>query len=427
MKKFSLRRYLHQQVRNLFSLLPRPIRFRVFRSMVDCDPAPDPRLTFKIADTKEELEACFRILHDAYVGSGFMKPDPSGMRVTIYHALPTTTTLCAKWDGQVVGTVSIIREGVFGFPLQSAFDLAPVREKEGSIAEISALAVHPSFRKTGGIVLFPMMKYLYEYCVKYFDTRHMVIAVNPDRIDLYESLLAFRRLQAQVVDRYDFANGAPAVGATLDLHYFPEALDRTFGGKPVRKNLHEFFIRLCLPNFAIPRRRYHTTNDPVMTPELLDHFFNRATHVFATLDERKKRLLHSIYHEREYQRVLPPLVINGRLPHPLRQHQRFSLKCPGLFEVRGSDGRPVGLQVIEVSLQGFKARADRPIALQETGVAKIELGSEERSMFDAQAVRVETSEVASFYGFRIVAPDAAWRRCVLALEHGQTHVDLAAA
>ena len=62
----------------------------------------------KIADTKEELEACFTLLHDAYVDSGFMKPDPSGMRVTIYHALPTTTTLCAKYDGQVVGTLSLI-------------------------------------------------------------------------------------------------------------------------------------------------------------------------------------------------------------------------------------------------------------------------------------------------------------------------------
>jgi hypothetical protein len=50
----------------------------------------------KIADTQEELEACFTLLHDAYVGSGFMTPELSGMRVTIYHALPTTTTLCAK-------------------------------------------------------------------------------------------------------------------------------------------------------------------------------------------------------------------------------------------------------------------------------------------------------------------------------------------
>ncbi len=47
-----------------------------------------------------------------------MTPDPSGMRVTIYHALPTTTTLCAKIGDQVVGTLSLIRESALGVPLQ---------------------------------------------------------------------------------------------------------------------------------------------------------------------------------------------------------------------------------------------------------------------------------------------------------------------
>ncbi len=86
---------MHRVVRNSVSRLPKSWRFKLFRSMVQCDPAPDPRLELKIADTQEELEACFALLHDAYVAAGFMKPDPSGMRVTPYHALPTTTTLCA--------------------------------------------------------------------------------------------------------------------------------------------------------------------------------------------------------------------------------------------------------------------------------------------------------------------------------------------
>ncbi len=97
-----------------------------------------------------------------------------------------------------MGTLSIVREGVFGFPLQSVFDLSTLRAQPGRIAEISALAVHPTFRKTGGTVLFPLMKFMYEYCTRFFDTRHLVIAVNPNRVELYESLLFFRRLQAQV-------------------------------------------------------------------------------------------------------------------------------------------------------------------------------------------------------------------------------------
>src|SRR6478609_8379282 len=105
-RRSSFRKRLHEGFRRLLTAMPAPVRFKVYRSMVDIDPAPDERLVLKIAETREELEACFRLLHDAYVSSGFMKPDPSGMRLTIYHALPTTTTLCAKYDGRVVGTIS---------------------------------------------------------------------------------------------------------------------------------------------------------------------------------------------------------------------------------------------------------------------------------------------------------------------------------
>ena len=79
-----LRTLIHRVARRVASLLPRSRRHRAFRALVDCDPAPDPRLVVKIAENREELEACFRLLHDTYVASGYMRPDPSGMRVTIY-------------------------------------------------------------------------------------------------------------------------------------------------------------------------------------------------------------------------------------------------------------------------------------------------------------------------------------------------------
>ena len=93
----SAKRIAHQTLRKVFSFFPRAFRFAVYRSFVDCDPKPDSRLVLKIAETREELEGCFILLHDAYVSSGFMQPHPSGMRVTIYHALPTTTTLSGNF------------------------------------------------------------------------------------------------------------------------------------------------------------------------------------------------------------------------------------------------------------------------------------------------------------------------------------------
>ena len=418
-----VRKLWHQGLRKAFASFPQSTRFAIYRSFVDCDPAPDKRLVLKIAETREELEACFRLLHDAYVDAGFMKPDPSGMRVTMYHALPTTTTLCALFDGEVVGTISLIRESVFGFPLQAIFDLTEVREKKGHIAEVSALAVHPKFRKTGGAILFPLMKFMYEYCTTFFDTRHLVIAVNPNRIEMYESLLFFQRLTENAVASYDFANGAPAVGASLDLHIAPAVFRQVYGRKPARRNLSAYFTEITLPNIVIPNRRYFTTNDPVMTPDLLDHFFNRCTRGFEQLDERKKVLLHSIYNLEEYGRVLPPVNAAAATQHPLRQHRRYSLKCPGDLALP-EHTRPYSLNVIELSNFGFQAYSQLPLPLNVWGDATIQLGRMETSTVKAMAVRDKTNGYNGFYGFRLAEPDLPWRKCVKALEAGKTHEDL---
>ena len=418
-----LRFLVTQTARKLFSMLPQKSRHNVYRSFVDCR-EPNKRLVLKIAETQEELEACFTLLHDAYVSSGFMTPDPSGMRVTIYHALPTTTTLCAKFDDQVVGTLSLIRESAIGFPLQRIFDLTDVREKEGQIAEVSALAVHPRFRRTGGTILFPLMKFMYEYCTTFFDTRHLVIAVNPRHIEMYESLLFFKRLTANVVENYDFVNGAPAVGATLDLKHAPEIMRKAYSGKPPNRDLYRYFVETRLPNIQIPHRRFFTTNDPVMTPALIDHFFNRRTTVFADLSDRKKALLHLIYDLPEYKKVLPALPGNG-VARQIRQHQRFSVKCPArLANGNPLAGVPIQVEVNEVSRYGFRARVAQQIPADVWLSATVQLGLNEVSRLTVQAVQETDMNDHHYCGFRIGEPDLVWRKFVTALYEGHTHTDL---
>jgi GNAT superfamily N-acetyltransferase len=424
-KQATFRKAWHHGLRAVLARLPRETRFALYRRMIDCDPAPDPRLELKVANSQEELEACFRILHDAYVSSGFMKPAASGMRVTPYHALPTTTTLCAKYDGRVVGTISMIREGVFGFPMQAAFDLSPIRAEEGQIAEISALAVHPDFRKTGGAILFPLMKFMYEYCTQYFDTRHLVIAVNPDRIEMYESLLFFERLQENTVDHYDFANGAPAVGATLDLARAREVFRKAYSNKAPRKNLYRYFVELRLPHIKLPRRRYHLTNDPVLTPDMLDYFFNRQTGVFEELDDRRRVLLWSIYDQPEFRPVLPMLREDYVSFAAMRRHQRFSMRCPAEVRlVSGGHEQTVVMTIIELSLKGFQARSKLPLEIGANGDALVELGADEHSRLRVEVIREHQADGASFYGFRVSDEDDAWRRCVAALETRHVGDDL---
>lgn len=422
----SLKRKWHRAMRAAFSILPRSLRFALTRWLVDVEPHPDERLVLKIADTKEELEACFRLLHDAYVGAGYMKPDPSGMRATIYHALPTTTTLCAKFDGKVVGTLSLIRESTFGFPLQSVFDLHDIRARGGRIAEASALAVHPDFRKTSGSIMFPLMKFMYDYCQDYFDTANLVIAVNPDRIEMYEALLCFERLEQAEVDNYDFANGAPAVGACLNMRTSSASFKKFYGNRTRRKNLHIFFDKSKLKNIIMPNRRYFTTNDPVMTPELLDYFFNQCTSGLAKLGSHQRRLLHDIYNNEDYAKVLPPLEDGKDSQIGQRKHLRYSLICPAEFLYPAGGGTTSArLRVVELSETGFLAYTKHDLPERVWGEAIVQLGSNEKSAVRAMVTRSKHKGEGGAYGFKLDEPDLAWRKFVGALQAGTTHDDLA--
>lgn len=269
------------------------------------------------------------------------------------------------------------------------------------------------------------MKFMYEYATEYFDTRHLLIAVNPNRIEMYESLLFFSRLTANVVENYDFANGAPAVGATLDLHLAPSVMAHAYANKPARKNLLDYFIKIRLPNIKLPNRRYFTTNDPVLTPDLLDYFFNQRTEGFASLDLPKQALLHSIYDLPAYRAVLPelPPQLGGV---QLRQHQRFSVKCPGCLRVDGEETNSgeFEVQVIEVSEYGFQAYAKVELPLNIWSLATVYLGKMEVSVVKALAVRDKANGFNGFYGFRVGEPDMVWKKFVNALQQGHTHEDL---
>lgn len=418
-----VQRTIRRVMRRALASSPRDLRFALIRRLIDCESDPDPRLTFEIAASRDDLEACFRILHDAYVASGYMLPSPSGLRVTRWHALPTTTTLCAKFDGRVVGTISIVREGVFGFPLQSTFDLSAVRARGGQIAEISALAIDPAFRQTGGQVLFPLMKFMHSYCRERFDTRHLVIAVNPSTIELYEALLFFERLEQAQVDRYAFANGAPAVGATLDLAQAKRRFAEEYGQRARRRNLHHYFFEAKIPGIRMPSRALHLTNDPVLTPRLLDYFFNRKTDVFAQLDTRQRLLLHSVYSEPAFADVLPSVDAWTLEQVRLRKHPRFTFRCPATIWAPDTGSMP--LTIVDCSLEGCRAETEAPLPVGTVGNIDVELGPGLHSSMRATVMRSQHATDATQIGLHLPHPDSTWKAFVQAMHSSITIADLA--
>lgn len=96
----------------------------------------------KVAETRQERQAAFRLVHDAYVRSGLIKPQPSGMRVTRHHLGEGTDVLIAKRGGRVSFTLTLVRDADQGLPLDSLFarEVRAMRAEGLRLAEVSCLA-----------------------------------------------------------------------------------------------------------------------------------------------------------------------------------------------------------------------------------------------------------------------------------------------
>ncbi len=171
--------------RKLLGRLPAKPRLALMRKSAKIQHEwPSRSLEIKIADTEDELSNASRLLHDSYVKSGLMNPEPSGMRVLSQHLLPQTTTIVAKWEGQVIGTLSLIRDNPFGLPIEKIFDVSSRRSNGRRLAEVSSLAIDPRFRGQSSQALFPLFLFVYQYAKFYFGTHEFVISVNPSLVDM---------------------------------------------------------------------------------------------------------------------------------------------------------------------------------------------------------------------------------------------------
>jgi hypothetical protein len=158
---------------------------------------------------------------------------------------------------------------------------------------------------------------------------------------------------------------------------------------------------------------------------MMEYFFNQRTRVFRSLDDRKRLLLRSIYDHDSYAAVLPAPSGSAPPAAALRRHQRFSIRCPARLWVQGYGTRlAYPMQVIEMSMLGFQAECSSPLPEGTQGQLEIELGDSSTSAVEATTVRRVESGGSVFYGFSIAVPDAAWRRCVAALDAGRTQADL---
>lgn len=394
--------------RQLLQLLPKKMRHDLYRRQLELPWEPDEDICFKLVSDTHEFMGALSVLHDCYVEKGFMDRDPQGIRITPYHLLANTLTAVAVQKGQVVATMSIIRDNPIGLPMDKSFDLAPLRKNGEILCEISGLAIHHKFRGNGGKLLHSLIRFLWRYAFESFGVDRYVIAVNPSMVELYEAFYLFEPLPvAHIVNKYDFVKGAPAVALSLPTMTSYDLIKDVYGGKPIERNLYQFMqvshhkTELYIPN------EYFKVAQSIMSPE----FVRDLAQIIPDLHERfSEEIKESLAKHWGY-------VSFSQIGKTSAERQRFTLHSviPWNRPVEASSSP---IRVLDVSRGGLKLYVGQNQRFTQTvQILNIPLGPRINSRIVVAPVWQQESGLA---GFKLISADHEWQRMIDRFEQQQS-------
>ena len=198
-------------------------------------------LEFKIARSKEELLAAFRLVYRSYSRSGLVAENPSRLRLTPFHLLPESEVLIAKLRGTVFTTISLFVDGNHGLPMESMYlkEISTLRQRGLRIAEVGSLADrrNDQFRF---IETLAILGRLLAQSAVHRNVDTLVAVVHPRHAKLYKRLLGFKQIGDHTSCPY--ANGNPAEAMYLRFADYDGTnfLDRFFSDPIAPRELEMF-------------------------------------------------------------------------------------------------------------------------------------------------------------------------------------------
>jgi hypothetical protein len=167
--------------------------------------------------------------------AGLCTNSDCGMRATPYQLLASTDIFLAELRGQVISTVSLVRDGDLGLPMEALYpeEVAARRAAGVRVAEVSCLAD----RRQGTARFFGLfcdLARLMAQLARKTSVDELLVVVNPRHAPLYRRYMAFE----QIGDEREYAavEGFPAVA--LSLNFAKAKVDkpkswREFFGEPL--------------------------------------------------------------------------------------------------------------------------------------------------------------------------------------------------
>ncbi len=188
------------------------------------------------ACSAQDLRAAYRLVHDVYVSTGFILPDPAGIRLRTFETSPDTATFVAKVDGRVIGVLSVVADSQdLGLPSDTAFrpELDRLRSEGLRMCELTNQVVAPEYRKSA--VATELMRCAIAHGVK-AGFHQAVAAISPSHDGFYQ-LLGFHAIgsmRSYSEEVYD-----PVVAMAMNLNAFRGAFS---GGSATERFVYRFAV-----------------------------------------------------------------------------------------------------------------------------------------------------------------------------------------
>ena len=377
---------------------PASMRQQAIRTFMRIDTQLPQNFTVRLAQSRDDYARVFALIHDAYVQDGRIQASSSGLHVTPHHILPGTTTVVACVSGEIVATVSIIRNGILGLPMERSFDMRPHLTTWPAAAEVSSIAIANDWRTKSGQVLFPLLKYVFQYCERYAHIDRLFVQVDPWHADVLEAAGQFVRLPKR-------DESVPGVGTYASLSELRRTVPRLYSSGNIARNAAAYFTGdHAEAAFQWPQRPVNKVWDPTMTPELVEEFFLRKSNALTAIDNVQLARLRTLFCNDDFLSTIPkPPDVPELLKNMIlrRSSVRYDLAAPAKL----ADGRVVhNVVVVQAAADSVLLYAPAK-TLPRTAQLRVDVGGGAFSTLTVQRFAMRGNLAAAY---KIIEADPVW-------------------
>ena len=380
----------------LFKILPPSLRGYFSRALfrIQIKDAPDSlkKVKYELAESIEDINAALTLLQKNYLRLKMSKDD-SELRISKFNLLPSTYTFIAKYEGEVIATISVILDSSLNLPVDEYCDVSNYREDGMICAEISSLTVKDEWRSRSMGLFFVLSTYCHKYAVDNLGVDYFFISIRNKVRNFYEDILLFKPLSKP--RKYEGVNNLKSISMYLETEGYSARLKKVYGNRPIHKNAYEIYQNYpWISQCDFSKKYYGLLSRKLMSKNEIEFLFKKQSNVLACLNPIELSKVNNFYFGSS---ALKDNIDNVISLHASRENQRYLVKQK--VTIIKDDMEFVG-RVQDVSRSGFSAIFNHDMkGVEDSFLSAIVEIDSDRKIFVSLSVKIkwEKNKRIGFY------------------------------